>query len=205
MAIIYSWDIETGGLNPNNCSVLEIGIIKYDTINPSSFEDSPKFHCLVDNPTVSGSAFALNMNARIFRQLIDKDYKGLILKPHEVIDHIYEWLRVQGVGENESINVAGKNFASFDKRFLEKLPNWNKILIKQRIFDPAILFFDPAKDEYLPSLSDCKKRADINGIITHNALEDAWDVIQVLDHKFAWSIQIDKLLDEALPIDVHNK
>jgi DNA polymerase III epsilon subunit-like protein len=80
-----------------------------------------------------------------------------------------------------SITVAGKNFGTFDKLFLERLPRWKQaIRIKQRIIDPSVLFVDWKKDESLPSLNDCKKRAGIKGEVTHNALEDAWDVIQIL-------------------------
>lgn len=80
-----------------------------------------------------------------------------------------------------SINVAGKNFSTFDKIFLEKLPRWKQaIRIKQRILDPAILFIDWKEDKSLPSLDQCKQRANIDGIVTHNALEDAWDVVQLL-------------------------
>lgn len=80
-----------------------------------------------------------------------------------------------------SITVAGKNFSSFDKRFLERLPRWKQtIRVKQRVIDPAILFIDWKNDDCLPSLGECKKRAKIDGAVSHNALEDAWDVIQLL-------------------------
>lgn len=80
-----------------------------------------------------------------------------------------------------TLNVAGKNFASFDKLFLERLPRWKQcIRIRQRIIDPAILFIDWKNDQSLPGLGDCKKRAAIDGIVSHNAIEDAWDVICLL-------------------------
>jgi len=79
------------------------------------------------------------------------------------------------------INVAGKNFGTFDNVFLKKLPWWQKLIIaKQRIIDPAPLFIDWENDEELPSLKICKTRAGINGEVTHDALEDAWDVVEVL-------------------------
>jgi hypothetical protein len=79
------------------------------------------------------------------------------------------------------INVAGKNFGTFDKVFLEKLPWWRKLIqVKQRIIDPSILCCNWDNDESLPSLRECKERLGVKGIVTHNALEDAWDVIQIL-------------------------
>jgi hypothetical protein len=80
-----------------------------------------------------------------------------------------------------TINVAGKNFGVFDKLFLQELPWWTKLIrVRQRILDPAILMVNWNSDESLPPLSVCKERAGLNNHVTHNALEDAWDVIEVL-------------------------
>ena len=85
-----------------------------------------------------------------------------------------------------TINVAGKNFASFDKKFIDSFPvNFYKgVNIRQRILDPAILFIDWENDDCLPDLTECKKRANIDGIVTHDSLYDAWDVIQSLRAKY---------------------
>jgi hypothetical protein len=80
-----------------------------------------------------------------------------------------------------TINVAGKNFGTFDKLFLQELPWWQKLIrTRQRVLDPAILYCEWKNDTALPSLTACKERAGIYGLVTHNALEDAWDVIEVL-------------------------
>lgn len=80
-----------------------------------------------------------------------------------------------------TINVAGKNFGTFDKLFLQQLPWWQKLIrTRQRVLDPAILFVDWNNDTSLPNLTTCKERAGIEGVVTHDALEDAWDVVQVL-------------------------
>lgn len=83
--------------------------------------------------------------------------------------------------EKVYITVAGKNFATFDKMFLERLPRWKQVFnIRQRIIDPSILFTDWESDDSLPSLLQCKQRAGIKGEVTHNAVEDAMDVIKIL-------------------------
>jgi hypothetical protein len=83
------------------------------------------------------------------------------------------------------ITCAGKNFGTFDKLFLEKLPRWKQVFrIRQRILDPSVLFVDWKNDESLPGLSDCKKRAGLSEVVTHNALEDAWDVIELFRKKY---------------------
>ena len=80
-----------------------------------------------------------------------------------------------------SFSAAGKNFATFDKKFLEKLPRWQQCLkVKQRVIDPAILYMDWKNDDTLPNLSTCKVRAGLPSLVTHNALEDAWDTLLVL-------------------------
>ena len=43
-----------------------------------------------------------------------------------------------------------------------------------------LLFADWANDASLPTLDECKRRAKIEGIVTHDALDDAWDVVQLL-------------------------
>jgi hypothetical protein len=85
-------------------------------------------------------------------------------------------------GTNPSyITVAGKNFGTFDKLFLEKLPRWKQLIrTRSRLIDPSVLFVDWKNDNDLPSLNTCKERAGVSGAVSHNALEDAWDVIQVM-------------------------
>ena len=88
---------------------------------------------------------------------------------------------INGKTKPLTINVAGKNFGTFDKLFLQQLPWWQKLIrVRSRILDPAILCVDWDKDNMLPSLGQCKDRMKVEGKVTHDALEDAWDVIQVL-------------------------
>ena len=88
---------------------------------------------------------------------------------------------IDGKTKPITLNVAGKNFGTFDKLFLQELPWWQKLIrTRQRVLDPAILMVDWKNDKSLPNLTQCKERAGVTGIVTHNALEDAWDVIEVL-------------------------
>ena len=98
----------------------------------------------------------------------------------EVVDGVHRPM-INGATKPITLNVAGKNFGTFDKLFLMELPWWQKLIrTRQRVLDPAILMVDWANDTSLPNLETCKFRADVQGIVTHNALEDAWDVIEVL-------------------------
>jgi hypothetical protein len=83
------------------------------------------------------------------------------------------------------ITAAGKNFNAFDKIFLERIPKWKMFFyLRSRVIDPAIYFVDWFNDEALPSLGKCKERANINGVVTHNALEDAIDVLLLLRSQY---------------------
>lgn len=98
----------------------------------------------------------------------------------EVVDGVHRPM-INGGTKPITLNVAGKNFGTFDKLFLQELPWWQKLIrTRQRVLDPAILMVDWKNDTSLPNLTQCKERANVEGIVTHNALEDAWDVIEVL-------------------------
>jgi DNA polymerase III epsilon subunit-like protein len=140
------------------------------------------------------------------RKLIDSESEYKFITEDEIAKNFYWWLDENGLGNglNENngystivdgkikpvingstrpitINVAGKNFATFDMLFLKQLPWWQKLIkIRQRVLDPAILVVDWKNDTSLPNLKQCKERTGIEGIVTHNALEDAWDVIEVM-------------------------
>lgn len=97
----------------------------------------------------------------------------------DLIDGVY-YPQINGKTKPATITAAGKNFGTFDGPFLKKLPWFQKLItIRQRIIDPAILCVDWENDESLPNLTECKNRTGVEGIVTHNALEDAWDVIEV--------------------------
>lgn len=85
-----------------------------------------------------------------------------------------------------TVFAAGKNFAKFDSQFLDKLPQFSTLIkFHHRVIDPATLYLDWMTDTEVPSLETCKKRAGlIDTAVSHDALYDAWDVIQVLRVKY---------------------
>ena len=130
----------------------------------------------------------------------------VFLEENELAQKFYDFLFLNGIYPNSSflnnhvrnvngtmipafnnhtpsltINVAGKNFGTFDKLFLEELPWWKKLIkIRQRIIDPSVLYCKWDEDNAIPSLKKCKERAGIDGEVAHTALEDAWEVVQML-------------------------
>lgn len=217
-----SIDVETTGLDPENCQILSIGAVIEDTHLPIPFEDLPKFHAVIKRENVSGSIFALNMNRDLIqamknhseartedeKKMVEESFGAKFYHEDEVVEALFQFCFRNGLVEFDVntfvfkqvkivdgrtypiltsnmpktyLNCAGKNFAGFDKKFLEKLPRWKQVFsIRSRVLDPGILFVDWINDESVPSLDECKKRAGIDGVVTHNAVEDAMDVVMLL-------------------------
>jgi DNA polymerase III alpha subunit (gram-positive type) len=201
--LYVSIDIETSGLNPKKNQILSFGAIIEDTSKSLSFEDCPKFYATVIHRNIKGSPKALLMNMDVIKDISDYiendrndalnnevgNYNPIFVETFTLTSSFTSFLDSNGIKADSrfqryKINVAGKNFAAFDMLFLNNVPGWLGFIdIRKRILDPAILYFDVNNDDTLPSLDVCKKRANIDGNVSHNALLDAWDVIQVLRNK----------------------
>jgi len=209
---IVSIDIETTGTDAAVDQVIEFGAIIYDfNEKKERLEDCKTFRRILKHQRYSGNAFAINLNQRIFQILagIEKQRgekeKLDYMDANSIIDfwnlatefHFWlyknciwdgtgsaEELYVKGPNKEKiSINAAGKNFGTFDKNFLDRLPGWDKFFrVRQRILDPAILWADLKKDKELPNMEECKRRAGFaNTEVSHCALDDAWDVIKLIE------------------------
>ena len=169
-----SVDIETTGLNPENCQVLEIGAVIDDGTTP--IEDCPTFHCYVDHGLILGEPFAVSIHATILRRIGTHEEGYRYVKPWEVATLFRDFLKENGIDpETEKVFVAGKNYARFDGRFLSKLTKWDEyIKVHHRILDPAAIYWRPEIDGVeLPDTKTCMERAGIRGEVAHTAVEDA--------------------------------
>ena len=199
----FSIDIETTGLDRENHQVLEIGVIAEDTLDQKDFHNIPKFHAILYHPQIVGHPYALNMNKSILHklavyssikdenELVDYAIHHNITTPHRIAKELNEWLfnvvnnRPMNYHDPIEIVVAGKNFASFDKVFLEKLPDFTKyVKFHHRTIDPVTLYTDFIEDKAPVNLNTCLERAGIDTVVGHDAIGDAWDVIQVLRKKY---------------------
>ncbi len=194
--IYFSIDIETTGTDWDKHTVLEFGAILEDTKKQLPFEEIPKFNCLLRHPDYIGTPLALAMHKEIFEELESGKSKCEIIPFYDLGRVFQKWLfelykseqffdTVAGKDAPLIITVAGKNFGTFDLRFLENLGGFKKhVWFRKRILDPAILYYDDAIDTVLPNLETCKERAGIkNTAIAHRTIQDAWDVIEVLRGK----------------------
>lgn len=221
-----SLDCETTGLNPEHDQILEVGAIAVDTnTKPSTW---PTFHVVINHKRIHGSIFAINLNARLFEIL--KNYQTdpirteiEVIEPEAFLDKFLQFIIKAGYkskNDHYTLTLAGKNVMNFDIPFLQEHMNsycgtnfdsiadtdtGDPIRFRKRAIDPAILYADFLKDENLPALGDCKKRAFLPEIVTHNALEDAWDVVYLIMAKigfdFTTTITDEQLTNILIMID----
>lgn len=173
-----SIDIETTGLNPATCQILEIGAVWEDWTRP--LDELPSFRRLIVHDEYRGSAFALAMNAALLREL-SGERKAWFLGEDEVAGSMASWLRTDcGWDGATALTPAGKNFASFDRQFLKRLPGFEKaVKLHHRTLDPAVLYWRP-EDEKLPDSKTCYERAGMDGKVAHTAVEDALAVVRLV-------------------------
>ncbi len=180
-----SIDIETTGLNSKTCDVLEFGALIEDTLNLLPREELPTFHAYILQDNYRGEPYALAMNAHIFQKILalQKECSLLLMRPDDMVQNFKDFL-LRNLGDKRGV-VAGKNVAGFDLPFLKDcIPYWTEeIKFHHRVIDPGMLYFNPLTDALPPDLKECKKRAGLPELVTHEALDDAWDVIQLVRAK----------------------
>ena len=193
-----SIDLETTGLDPERCDILQFGAVIEDTENQLPYDELPTLNLLVGPPHPAGrysaEVGALVMNAK----LIERIQKEGSVKPGDieplfflfVEEHLFKVPNEHvpevnyPLGERPQINLAGKNFNTFDRHFLDEL-HWNWSQYHRRVIDPAMLWWRPEEDETLPSTELCMERAGINpsdfgdGEL-HDAVTDAKIVIALV-------------------------
>ncbi|MEN6367617.1 MAG: hypothetical protein ABFC88_12455 [Thermoguttaceae bacterium] len=119
-------------------------------------------------------------DSEIFRLAANPPGISCFCEPADLGPLFRSWLTAYGM-DPKSVQAAGKNFASFDARFLEKIPDFSKyIKFRHRIIDPAILFWNPAEDERLPDSKTCSERAGGDGKVAHTAIDDALEVVRMI-------------------------
>lgn len=186
-------DIETTGLDPVNNQILQFAAVIRDTdkmLEP--IEESPKLVCYVEHGYYHGQPYALAMNSKILYELAKSTDKrnGDSVSYDQLAHKFFNFLVENGYTVSLKTHKitfvgAGKNFGTFDLQFLKNLPGWKDCLsADSRVLDPGILFLEP-NDKKVPGLQNCLQRIDITKEISHDALEDVYDTILVLEEGLA--------------------
>jgi len=190
-----SIDIETTGLDPETCDIVEVGAVVGDLSSNTPVEELPTFHCYIIKKSYSGDPYALSMHPTIFRRIANVEKPYRYITPENFNAHFERFLVDNGFEYGErsgkvTFTPAGKNFAAFDLQFLNKHFGFSKYFSSaHRVLDPAMLYFDLSVDTELPNTAECMKRAGMGGVVAHTAVEDARVVVDLLRHKLS-----DKLL-----------
>ena len=191
--IFISIDIETTGLDPQTCQILEVGAVFVDT--STDMDNLPTFERILYHPVIYGEPFAINMNIDIIREMLDnppdptldgKSRPFHVIHPSMLAKQLYTWI-YDLLGDRYptqppiTINFAGKN-PKFDLSFLKKLHDWDmRLKVHHRVLDPAILYADWSA-EALPNLGKCLEQIGENKGVKHRALDDAYDVARLIIH-----------------------
>lgn len=203
-----SIDIETTGLNPETCQVLELGAVIENSKLPIDL--LPRFHCYILHPHTKGEPYALAMNQKILYRIATREAGYNYLTTAEVGPAFAKWLTDNDV-DPQHVLAAGKNFAGFDLQFLKKLntdffqtPFSDHVHFKHRVIDPGSMFLIPG-DQEPPNTKLCMERAGIGGEVAHTALEDAEVVVELVRYALEQKERFKRLDgDAAMAAYVHN-
>jgi oligoribonuclease len=192
-----SIDIETTGRrrsDPENMdNLLSIGMVIDDLEHPEvPVGNLPKLHLIIDvsQEVITGELEALIMHTMLLRKIeylstcdSYKEYVPYVteyfISKDDAIKYIQEFLQYHKV--ETPLTIAGKNVMEFDIQFLNNAIGFDKsIEYNFGGLDPAIYFLDESVDTCMPTLSECKERAGLDGPAAHQALEDAIDIVKLI-------------------------
>lgn len=165
----FSIDIETTGLDTAKAELLQVAIV-FDDGN-SEINKLPTFSTLVKLPTIQyGEPYALAMNHKIF----DRIARGEGMSLRAAITSIETFIATHSKGAK--LPAAGCNAAQFDLPILFRC-GLDRKLLHHRVVDVSSMY---AKEvggmEGLYKINKLTGR----GEVTHDALEDALDVVHAI-------------------------
>ena len=187
--IYASIDIETTGDDPALHQILQIGVAIEDTANLRPLSELPTLKINIDPGVIVGTPGALAMNQAILEE-IDNSRKRLttntwVVSLQQAMKNVESFLRLNGAlppkpGGTPYLTCLGKNFGTFDLQFLKNAGD--SIFTKARVYviDPGQFCIDWASDINPPSMPSCFRRCGITHEVSHDALQDALDCIEIM-------------------------
>lgn len=173
-----SIDIETSGRDPLRHQILEFAAVA-DTGVP--LIDCPYLHVVIPWKEIIGEPFALAMNASLLEKLASRknleaslsSIDSLALLVERFLDQFVPATDVLVKPDRPTFHPVGKNYAGFDRQFLDRVPGWKSKWFSHRSLDIGTRF---ATCEKIPSTVELMQKypppADLPGGL-HNALFDA--------------------------------
>ena len=183
-----SIDIETTGIDDRS-QILQISAV-FDDLH-SSIGVLPTLDLPIKHREITYSEpYAIGMNAELFKKMMNKDF--VTYSPVEAAGKLVEFLKeVQTMcgldekGKPKKLILAGKNVASFDIPKIRAFLTGNDLisfdnLIHYKTLDVGSLYYDIFQDNVsLSKINELTGRKEVS----HNALDDAFDVVYAVRHK----------------------
>lgn len=185
----FSVDIETTGL-ADKSEMLQISVV-YDNGGP--IDNLLKIDLPIKHEYIEYcEPYAMGLNADLLKKMMSKDFKTYT--PKEAIEQFLSFVENNSKndkGEFERATFAGKNVGQFDlpklKSFVAKHGMYNdkcrfERLATHRVLDVGSIYFDVfGKNASLSEINSFIGRNEVS----HNALEDALDVVYAIRHKLS--------------------
>lgn len=182
-----STDIETTGLDPESNQILQVSMVWDDLVTP--IEELKHLTFYIDNGDhIVGNLFALNLNQPILKAILDsrnqKPTKYAVLKHRAAEIAMVSFLdELREETKQKSLFVAGKNAAGFDLPFLKVHFPVVSSYFKHRVLDPGSMYAWLDEDTPVPDLNRINKFIG-NSEVSHDALDDARDVIKAIRYLY---------------------
>lgn len=197
-----SLDIETTGVGPE-VDTLQISAV-FDTGPDTPVEELPTFDVILKHKSYTAAEpYALYLNAGLI-DIIRQGKDERIVYPKQAIERLALQLEIwqkdtlaydekHGLGMKGKHVIAGKNVSGFDKpKLLYAAEKYgNKDLAKQlgskwmhRSIDVGPMYFTDFG--YVPSMDQINSLLN-RAEVTHNALDDAFDVVHAVREKYVYT------------------
>ena len=184
-----SLDIETSSLTPDPENVISLAMVIDDLVTP--IDQLPRLHILFKQELQDTDDYAMAMNSKL---LYARASNAAMEKfPELCLTHVVrDWSHasdlihqfLHGIVGLDRLPLAGKNVMGFDYQFLpQEVKRW----FAHRSLDPGSMYALPT-DKRPPDTSECCRRAGIDDTVTHNALDDALQVIALI--RKHWGISV---------------
>jgi oligoribonuclease (3'-5' exoribonuclease) len=189
-------DIETTGLDPDYCQILQVAAVcddwpahrKHDDGGELPVARLPTFEAVLRHEVMHGEPVALNMNAELIGVIgkcpvtdgtsVPVSYRDRTIPAYFVRDRLFAALGdfLKGYLGEPPYVAAGRNVAGFDLQFF---PDWARALFHYRCLDVSSMAMGAQ-----PSLWQHTRLPSGDKILghpaAHDALLDAWDVIRTV-------------------------
>jgi len=170
-----SIDVETTGLVGSQ--LLEVAIVVFDSVYKQDLKELPRLHFYVKSDVIQGDAYALQMNNGILRKLAGVDDTDVEIVHASEVDPLV--LRFFHEHFDSRVTLAGKNIAMFDLTFFgSEVRN----RVRHRVVDIGNLWWNGV--DQIPDMQECLALAGIEKRVSHTALEDAWDNIELIWRRY---------------------